>query len=102
MEKIASAKDLKRGESIDFKYKGKDAILIKTMQDKFVAFSKVCPHERGTIVWDSNIKKLLCECHLSIFNDDGSVYRFSSVFPKMDPLTPIELKINEKEEIFAF
>ena len=101
MEKIANVKNLKRGESINFQYKGKEAILVKTKQDKLVAYSRVCPHEGGTIVWDESINKLLCECHLSIFNEDGTVYRFSSLFKTMDGLTPIELKIDDNQDIYA-
>jgi nitrite reductase/ring-hydroxylating ferredoxin subunit len=102
MEKIANVKDLKQGESINFHYKGKEGILVKTKQDKLVAYSRVCPHEGGTIVWDASINKLLCECHLSIFNiDDGTVYKFSSVFKKMDDLIPIKLKIDDHKDIYA-
>ncbi len=102
MEKIGNLKNLKRGESINFQFKGKDAILVRTKQDKVVAYSKVCPHEGGTIVWDADIHKLLCECHLSIFNpDDGTVYKYSSLFKKMDNLTPIELKIDKNQDIYV-
>jgi len=101
MEKIANVKDLKAGESINFHYKGTGGILLKTKHNKLVAYSKVCPHEGGSIEWDANINKLLCECHLSIFNDDGTVYKFSSMFKKMDALTPIELKIDDNQDIYA-
>jgi nitrite reductase/ring-hydroxylating ferredoxin subunit len=102
MEKIVNVKDLKRGESVVFHYKGKEGILVKTKQDKLVAYSRVCPHEGGTITWDANINKLLCECHLSIFNvDDGTVYKYSSVFEKMDDLASIELKIDDHQDIYA-
>ena len=102
MEKIANVKDLKRGTSMYFPYKGKEGILVKTKQDKLVAYSRVCPHEGGTIVWDEDIHKLLCECHLSIFNaEDGSVYKYSSLFDKMGNLTPIKLKVDDKEDIYA-
>jgi nitrite reductase/ring-hydroxylating ferredoxin subunit len=57
MEKIANVKDLKPGECINFHYKGGEGILVKTKHDKLVAYSKVCPHEGGTIVWDANINK---------------------------------------------
>jgi nitrite reductase/ring-hydroxylating ferredoxin subunit len=102
MEKIANVKELKRGGWINFPYKGKEGILVKTKQDKLVAYSRVCPHEGGTIVWDADIDKLLCECHLSIFNvDDGTVYKYSSLFEKMGNLTPIELKIDKNQDIYA-
>lgn len=102
MEKIAKVKDLKPGESMNFKYQGKEGILVKTKKGKLVAYSKVCPHEGGTIVWDADINKLLCECHLSIFNvDDGTVYKYSSVFDKMGDLTPIKLKIDDNKDIYT-
>jgi nitrite reductase/ring-hydroxylating ferredoxin subunit len=102
MEKIANAKDLKRGTSITFPYKGKQGILVMTKEDKLVAYSRVCPHEGGTIEWDATINKLLCECHLSIFNvDNGTPYRFSSLFEKMNNLTPIELKVDKNQDIYA-
>jgi len=102
MEKIGNVKDLKRGASINFPYKGKEGILVKTKQDKVVAYSRVCPHEGGTIEWDATINKLLCECHLSIFNvDDGTTYRYSSLIKGMGNLTPIELKIDKNQDIYA-
>ena len=102
MEKIGNVKNLKRGESINFHYKGKEGILVRTKQDKLVAYNKVCPHEGGTIVWDADINKLLCECHLSIFNaDDGKVYRYSSLFEKMGNLTPIGLKVDNNQDIYV-
>jgi nitrite reductase/ring-hydroxylating ferredoxin subunit len=57
MEKIANVQDLKCGESINFDYQGKKAILVKTKHDKLVAYSTVCPHEGATIVWDADIHK---------------------------------------------
>ena len=102
MEKIGNLKNLKRGESVNFQFKGKEGILVRTKKDKLVAYSRVCPHEGGTIVWDADINKLLCECHLSIFNvDDGTVYKYSSLFNKMDNLTPIELKIDKNQDIYT-
>ena len=102
MEKIANVKDLKRGEYINFDYQGNKAILVKTPNNKIVAYNAVCPHEGGTIIWDANINKLLCECHLSIFNvDDGSVYKFSSIFDKINNLTPIKLEIDKKKDIYV-
>ena len=102
MEKVANVKDLKRGASIIFPYKGKVGILVKTKEDKLVAYSRVCPHEGGTIEWDATINKLLCECHLSIFNvDDGTAYRYSSLFEKIGNLSPIELKIDKNQDIYA-
>jgi len=81
MEKIANLKDIKKGGSLNFTYKGQKAILIRTKGNDLVAYVAVCPHEGGDIEWDETIDKVLCECHMSLFNaQDGSVYRHSSVF----------------------
>ena len=104
MEKIANIKDIKRGGSLTFNYKGQEAILVRTKEDgsRLVAYIAVCPHEGGGIEWDEQINKLLCECHLSLFNvDDGSVYRHSSLFELDKGLTKIRLKIDENEDIYA-
>ncbi len=101
MKKIANVKDLKPGSSLDFENEGKKGILVKTKDSKLVAYSSVCPHEGGAIVWDKEINKLICECHLSIFNtNDGTVYKFSTAIDKMGHLTPIKIKIDDKKDIY--
>jgi nitrite reductase/ring-hydroxylating ferredoxin subunit len=102
MEKIASMKDIKKGGSLNFNYQGKKAILIRTKEDDLVAYVAVCPHEGAGIEWDESINKILCECHMSLFNvKDGSVYRHSSVFDLDEGLTKIEILVDEVKSIFA-
>ena len=102
MEKIASIKDIRKGGSLYFNYKGDKAILIRTNENDLVAYVAVCPHEGGGIEWDETINKVLCECHLSLFNvKDGSVYRHSSVFELEQGLTKIEILVDEWKSIFA-
>jgi nitrite reductase/ring-hydroxylating ferredoxin subunit len=102
MEKIASIKDISKGGSLNFTYKGKKAILIRTKENDLVAYVAVCPHEGGGIEWDETINKVLCECHMSLFNvKDGSVYRHSSVFELEQGLTKIETFVDEDKNIFA-
>lgn len=102
MKKIANLEDIKRGESLSFSYKGERAIVIRTKEDDLVAYIAVCPHEEGNIEWDNQINKILCECHLSLFNvKDGSIYRHSSLFELKKGLTKIELKVDHNQDIFA-
>ncbi len=102
MEKIANLKDIRKGGSLNFNYKGKKAILIRTKKNDLVAYVAVCPHEGGGIEWDETINKVLCECHMSLFNvKDGSVYRHSSVFELEQGLTKIEILVDEMKNIFA-
>ena len=102
MEKIANVAEMKRGESIDFVYQGAQAVLVRTKGGRFAAYSTACPHEGGNIVWRPEINKLVCECHLSLFNvEDGSVYMLSSLIKHIDALTPIGLEIDENKNAYA-
>jgi nitrite reductase/ring-hydroxylating ferredoxin subunit len=108
MEKITNIKDIKRGESLVFKYKNANAVLVRakdaqsSTSGELVAYVAVCPHESGNIEWDEQIKKLVCECHLSLFNiKDGSVYKHSSLFELTKGLTKIDLKVDDKHDIYA-
>jgi nitrite reductase/ring-hydroxylating ferredoxin subunit len=102
MEKIANLKDIAKGKSLNFTYKGQKAILIRTKQDDIVAYVAVCPHEAGDIQWDEKLEMVICECHLSLFNvKDGSVYKHSSLFELKKGLTKIDLSVDKKKDIFA-
>ena len=102
MEKIANLKDIKKGGSLYFTYKGNKAILIRTKENDLVAYVAVCPHAGGNIEWDETIHMLLCETHLSLFNvTDGAIYRHSSDFKVDKGLTKIDLSVDEEKNIFA-
>jgi nitrite reductase/ring-hydroxylating ferredoxin subunit len=102
MERVANLKDIKRGESLAFTYKGERAILVRTKEDELVAYVAVCPHAGGDIEWDEGIDKLLCETHMSLFNaEDGSLYKHSKAFELSEGLTGIELKIDDDQNIYA-
>lgn len=102
MEKIANVQDLKPGKPVNFKYDGGKAILMKTPNGDLVAYSIVCPHAAGTIEWDARLQKLICGCHLSMFNvEDGSVYRYSSHFEEMANLTRIALNIDDNQDVYV-
>jgi nitrite reductase/ring-hydroxylating ferredoxin subunit len=102
MNRIANLKDLKKGSSLNFDYNGQKALLIRFSEKDVFAYIATCPHEGGTIEWDDDIKKILCECHLSLFNvADGSVYRHSFLFKLKEGLTKVELRLDENGNIFA-
>ena len=102
MDKIANVAEMKRGEAVNFNYQGKNAVLLKIDNDRFVAYSMICPHAGGNILWKSEINKLICECHLTLFNpEDGSVFMQSSILKKIDDLTPIELKVDDQQNAYA-
>ena len=96
MNRIANLTDLKIGGSLYFDYRGERAILIRFSETDLYAYIAICPHEGGSIEWDSDIKKILCECHLSLFNvADGSVYKHSSLFELKKGLRKVPLKLDK-------
>ena len=102
MEKIANLEDIAKGESLEFEYKGKKALLVRTREGELFAYSAICPHEGGGIEWDKSINMLLCECHLTLFNvKDGSVYKHSSLFELKQGLTKIEISVDGAKDISA-
>jgi cytochrome b6-f complex iron-sulfur subunit len=102
MNSITNLADLKIGGSLTFDHKGERAILIRPSGSEIYAYLATCPHEGGSIEWDNEIKKILCECHLSLFNvADGSVYKHSSLFELKKGLKKVALKVDEEGNIFA-
>ena len=102
MEKIANLKDIKKGGSLYFTYKGEKALLVRTKKDDLVAYVAVCPHLGGGIEWDETINMLVCETHLSLFNvTDGSVYRHSSSFELDKNLTKIDVFVDAEKNVVA-
>jgi nitrite reductase/ring-hydroxylating ferredoxin subunit len=102
MNSIANLGDLQIGGSVYFDYNGERAILIRLSEKELYAYLATCPHEGGDIEWDNDIRKILCECHLSLFNvADGSVYKHSSLFELKKGLKRIPLKLDEKGNVFA-
>jgi nitrite reductase/ring-hydroxylating ferredoxin subunit len=102
MNRITNLSDLKIGGSVNFDYRGEPAILIRLSDREVYAYVAICPHEGGNIEWDNDIKKILCECHLSLFNvTDGSVYKHSSLFELNKGLKKVALKVDETGDVFA-
>jgi nitrite reductase/ring-hydroxylating ferredoxin subunit len=102
MNRITNLSDLKIGGSVNFDYRGEPAILIRLSDREVYAYVAICPHEGGNIEWDNDIKKILCECHLSLFNvTDGSVYKHSSLFKLNKGLKKVALKVDETGDVFA-
>jgi nitrite reductase/ring-hydroxylating ferredoxin subunit len=102
MERIANAQDLERGESLKFEYEGKQAILVRTRQNKLVAYHTACPHKGASVTLEAGINKLVCSCHLSLFNvEDGSIYKSSAAVDKVKALTPLELELDTNQDVYV-
>jgi len=102
MKKIANLKDIKKGESMYFTLDGKKGILIRTKDNDLVAYSSVCPHEGGEVEWDNSINRILCECHMVLFNvEDGSIYKHSTGIDVDKGLEKIEVMVDGINNILA-
>ncbi len=94
MKKIAKLDEIKKGGFLYFDHQGEKALLIRTKKDDLVAYFATCPHEGKTIMWDDQIDRILCECHMALFNiQDGSVYRTARDVKINSGLRPIQIMV---------
>jgi nitrite reductase/ring-hydroxylating ferredoxin subunit len=102
MKKIAKLEDIKKGGFLYFDHQGEKALLIRTRNDDLVAYFATCPHEGKTIMWDDQIDRILCECHMALFNvQDGSVYRTARDVEIKKGLRPIEIMVDQMKTVFV-
>jgi len=74
--RIAGASTLAIGESTVFEYPapGEPCLLIRTGDDRFVAFSQKCTHLSCAVVYSKERDRIECPCHLGFFSArDGRV-----------------------------
>lgn len=55
-----------------FAYKG-DIIIIRSSDSLYIALSKVCTHERNTVIYNSSTGEIVCPFHGSKFTTSGSL-----------------------------
>jgi len=66
------------------------AWVVKTANDKAIAFGPQCTHLGCAYHWDESTKTFLCPCHTSVFSVDGKV--ISGPAPR--PLDRYAVKMN--------
>ncbi len=67
---IAAVGELGIGESKTFEYpeKGDTAILVRTTDDKYVAYNNKCTHLQCPVFYEHKDNVLLCPCHKGYFS----------------------------------
>ena len=55
-----------------YAYSG-NIIIIRSGNDSYLAFSKLCTHQQCTVTYNHSEGELPCPCHGSIFNTSGAV-----------------------------
>lgn len=98
--KIEGAAELIAGSYIYFDYpkSGDGAVLIRTTEGQYLAFSRKCAHFGCTIDYDKSRRCLVCPCHRGVYDArNGSV-----VFgPPPRPLDQIVLQVRAGGEVWA-
>jgi Rieske Fe-S protein len=70
---IVNADELAIGESKNFVYpkEGDTAILVRTTDDKYVAYNNKCTHLQCPVFYEHKENILLCPCHKGYFDVDS-------------------------------
>jgi len=88
---ICNTSDVKEGDAKNFKYKGKDAILVN-VKGEFKAFINYCTHTGGSLYFEDG--KLKCLAHGALF-DPVSGCAEKAPAPEGSVLMEIKLKVED-------
>jgi len=61
------------GGSVVLKVQEREILFVREAQDKVRALNPVCSHNKCTVGYDHSRKRIVCPCHGSNFDLDGSV-----------------------------
>lgn len=90
---VATVDELKPGQSKLFRYPTEDhpAILIRSLDGTYAAYSQSCTHLMCPIHFDSTANQLVCPCHAGFFDAaNGSVV--AGPPPKPLPSYPVSIQ----------
>jgi cytochrome b6-f complex iron-sulfur subunit len=63
--------DLKPNEGKVFRFGDRPAILVRTQEGRYLAFSATCTHLNCTVQYRPDLKELWCACHNGIYDLKG-------------------------------
>lgn len=69
---VARAAAIPSGQAVVVPFKGSTALVIH-LEQRFVAFSAACTHAGCLVAWDPDQGRIICPCHLGIFDTEGNV-----------------------------
>lgn len=65
--------DMKANSGIIFPFGTKPAILVRTAEGEFKAFSAVCTHLECTVQYKADVSQIWCACHNGFYDLSGNV-----------------------------
>jgi len=67
----AKAEELKRNTGKVFKFGSKPALLVRTADGTYRAFSAVCTHLNCTVQYRDDLREIWCACHNGLYDLEG-------------------------------
>jgi len=100
-ETIVAESELARGSAFPFTNAktGEPAVLVRTQEGELFAYSAVCTHQRCTVAYRQNTRKLVCPCHGSVFDPaDGAKVEAG---PAPRPLPELKIRVENGKVILT-
>lgn len=71
---------------------GDPAVLVRTEEGELFAYSAVCTHQRCTVAYRQDTRKLVCPCHGSVFDPADGAKVEAGPAPRPLPKVPLEVR----------
>jgi Rieske Fe-S protein len=100
-EAIVAESELARGSAFPFTSAetGEPGVLVRTQEGELFAYSAVCTHQRCTVAYRQDTRKLVCPCHGSVFDPaDGAKVEAG---PAPRPLPELKIRVENGKVILA-
>src|SRR5215211_617919 len=93
-EVIVAESELARGSAFPFidAETGEPAVLVHTEEGELFAYSAVCTHQRCTVAYRQDTRKLVCPCHGSVFDPADGAKVEAGPAPRSLPKAHIEVR----------
>ena len=99
-QKIAGAERLIAGSYLYFDYpkSGDAAVLIRSVEGQYLAYSRKCAHLGCSVDYDKNRRCLVCPCHRGVYDARTGYVMYG---PPPRPLNQIILEVRAGGEVWA-
>jgi len=91
----AKADELKNNTGKVFKFGSKPALLVRTAEGEYRAFSAVCTHLNCTVQYRSDLREIWCACHNGLYDLEGR----NASGPPPRPLEKYEVHVQGEDVV---